>query len=204
MSKEPIGVLSHGNIGRTRKVGVDENGLPIEETVPSRRGIAMYDRDGNRVHTATSCHRATLKTPDADRYRAGIIRDLLAEGFLREDMCPHVAVAYDDKPPAPTVPPPEGWTGCKGVQPYDRKTNLGGCLCLQGIIARRRSQCKEKARVRKSLAADARKIALTKQMAEAQVAEERNQPQTAAGMAEVDKIRRARRNALPEAPGTEG
>lgn len=204
MSREPIGVLAHGLMGRTRKVGVDENGLPIEETIPARAGLAMYDKDGNRVHTSTSCHRAKLMTAEANLYRAGIIRDLLAEGFLREDMCPHVAVAYDDKPPKPTVPAPKDWAGCKGALPFEQAAALGGCQCLRDIVERRRVQAKDRARVRKSLAADARTIELTKQMATAQVAAERNQPQTPAGMAEVEKARRARRGALPEAPGAEG
>lgn len=204
MSREPIGVLSHGTIGRTRKVGTDDLGLPIEEAVPTRGGIITYDRDGNRGHTATSCHRATLKTADADRYRATVIRDLLAEGFLREDMCPHVAVAYDDKPPSPTVPAPEGWKGCAGVQPFDKKTQLGGCPCLRGIITKRRAQSKERARVRKSLAADAQKLHLTRQLADAMVTEQRHQPQSAAGQAELDKLRRARRNMPPEQGGEGG
>lgn len=203
-NREPIGVLAHGLMGRTRKVGVDENGLPMEETVPARAGLAMYDRDGSRVYTATSCHRARLKTAEANLYRSGIIRQLLEEGFLREDMCPHVAVAYDDKPPKPTVPAPAGFTGCKGALPYDPVLALGGCQCLRDIVNRRRIQAKDKARVRKSLAADARTLQLTKQMAQAQVEAEKNQPQTASGMAEVEKARRARRGALPEVQGTEG
>lgn len=154
--REPIGLISHGTIGRMRRVGSDEDGIPIEEQVPARAGIYMYDRDGNRCHIPTSAHRATLNTTDTERYKYQVIRDQLVEGFLREDKCPHTAVdALGEKAP---VDPPEGFLGCKEhmtgqVAPFDQKACLGGCSHLREIVRRRRQKAGKGAEIRKSKAA---------------------------------------------------
>lgn len=167
--REPIGIISHGTLGRTRRVGSDRNGLPIEEQVPALAGIIMYDRDGGRVHCPTSCHRVTLKTTAAEHYKSGILKQLLIEGFLREDRCPHTAVeALGDRPP---VMPPEGFAGCKehstgDVAPFDRVKILGGCVHLREIVQRRRNLCTASAAARKNKAAEATQLQLAKRLAE--------------------------------------
>lgn len=167
--REPIGLISHGTIGRMRRVGSDEDGIPIEEQVPARAGIYMYDRDGNRCHIPTSAHRATLNTTDTERYKYQVIRDLLLEGFLREDKCPHTAVdALGEKAP---VDPPDGFLGCKEhmtgqVPPFTQKECLGGCTHLREIVKRRRQKAQRKTDVRKDKAAKERALAKAKRLAD--------------------------------------
>jgi hypothetical protein len=191
--REPIGIISHGTIGRMRRVGSDENGIPIEEQMPARAGIQMYDRDGGRVFIPTSAHRATLNTTDAERYKYQVIRDLLLEGFLREDKCPHTAVdALGEKAP---VDPPPGFTGCKEhmsgrVEPFDPKEIIGGCVHLRAIVRRRRTICTRNAAMRKSKAAQATQLQLAKRLAEEATKIAENSPE---GLAALNASRTSRK-----------
>lgn len=194
--KEPIGILSHGNIGRTRRVGSDEDGLPIEETIPSLEGLVMYDRDGNRLHVPTSCHRAKVKGQHQEMYKAQIIKDLLTEGYLREDRCPHVAVeALGDKPP---VDPPKGFATCKGPEPFDKETGLGGCEHLRPIVERRRQLARNRAKMRKNEAAKAATLLLGQKIAKEAV----KVAETSDGTSVLQGARAARRESTAK-PGQE-
>ena len=156
MSKEPIAQLSHGMIGRTRVVGRTPLGLPIEESIPTTRGVYQYDRDGNRVHTPTHSHRAFV-VPLDEKVRPRVMKDLLEEGFLQEGVCPYTPRESLDNRSA--VPPPDGFNErCDGKGDLDRDQVVGGCSHLRGIVLERRRLAKEKARIRKPPSASQQNI----------------------------------------------
>lgn len=151
MAKEPIANIGHATIGRTKSTSRDELGRPIIETVPARRSIVFYDRDGNRVDSPIHPHRAFVKGNKADERKNQIVKDLLEEGFLQEGYCPHMPrelLAVNERP-QPSVRAPEGFQGCTGEGEVDPKTGIGGCAHTKRIVALRREEAKKSADLRK-------------------------------------------------------
>lgn len=159
MAREPIGVISHGTIGRTTSKRRDDAGIPIEETVPSLRSLKFYDLDGNECMIPVHSHRAFVPNFD-DKVRPRVVRDRLGDGFLEAQRCPHMPrEQLDDKP---SVPAPPKFTVCDG-KGRDEKTGIDGCAHLVAVVVERRKRSAEKAASRKNTAQGA--VAL--QMAQA-------------------------------------
>ena len=167
MAREPIGIVNHGNIGRTRSTRNDpDTGLPMEESIPSLRTAVMYDRDGNRLDVATHCHRAFVVGFD-DKYGPRIIRDLLKEGFLEEGKCPHMP--REQMNDQPSAPPPKWFATCDGrgtifddkgrIKP-DPATWIGGCEHMRKLVLARREISAKRAAARKNPAGQAATLAL--------------------------------------------
>jgi hypothetical protein len=146
MSRETLAQLTHASIGRTRIVGRNRLGMPLEETIPAIQGVYQYDKDGNRLHTNTSCHRANVKHLE-QHVKARVLADLLVEGFLEEGKCPYQPREALDGMPA--VPPPVGFNAYCDGRGALQADGIGGCAHLREVVKGRRALAKEKAQLRK-------------------------------------------------------
>lgn len=185
MSRENLAQLTHATIGRTRTVGRTKLGMPREETVPAIQGVIQYDRDGNRLHTNTHCHRAFVKHLD-QHVKARVLADLLVEGFLEEGTCPYAPREALDRQPA--VPPPEGFNAyCNGQGPV--VDGIGGCSHLREVVKGRRAIAAERARLRKPPSAKQQDMnAVVVAVMAAMKGESASAPDEAAIRAAVEKV----------------
>jgi hypothetical protein len=86
-SREPIATVTRGALGRTRHVGRDSAGRPIEEAVPSCGAIKMMDVAGNECDVHIQNGRAATKL-SLEKYGKPHVRDRIREGWMPKNGCP--------------------------------------------------------------------------------------------------------------------
>lgn len=129
--------LDVNSVTPTIVVGVDELGMPIEESVPHGHWRYMVHPDGNtnRVVLRTSVP-ATME-PEAVRYEQSEMRDKIQTGWLPLSDCPYTFQwAHVAPSGGALVKVPDGEKDCGGAP--------DGCKHLKDIIIKRLAASKKK------------------------------------------------------------
>lgn len=129
--------LSVNNVSPTKDAtteGRDEDakGTVPEETICSySEKIDMMDLAGNLSEVPISNGRVPSLRLEAQIYRVGLVRELIAAGHLPIDVCPY-ASATPYKPSGPLVRKPDGAKACAGEP--------GGCVHFLEVKKKRHTR----------------------------------------------------------------
>jgi hypothetical protein len=128
--------LTENSVSPTRIAGVDEAGMPIEETVPAAYHRKFVANDGgiNSVPLRTAA--VFSQEPEAERYEHMVVRDIVAAGFIPLTVCPY-SYEYKHIKGGPLVKVPPGESDCGGRPGATDETNC--CPHLQAVIKLRRA-----------------------------------------------------------------
>jgi len=122
--------LSELSVSPTRLVTIDEEGLPIEETIPTAAKHAKFvDRDGNVCDVALRTGRVPSEEPEAIRYEQLVLFEQIRGNCLPLAVCPYTE-AFRHIKGGPLLRPPPGASDCGGKP--------DGCDHIRAEIARRR------------------------------------------------------------------
>jgi hypothetical protein len=135
----PAGIyqLDANSVSPTRVVGRDENGMPVEETVPTVywRHFAMPDGGWNKVPLRTGS--VFSMHEDAVAYERMVTTDLVRAGAIPGWLCPY-STEFTHLTRGPFVPVPAGEEDCGGNE------QAGGCKHMKALMARRKAIALEK------------------------------------------------------------
>lgn len=137
--------LTDSSVSPSRIIGYTEEGQEIEETICALAKSALFvDRDGNICTIPLRTGRVLSEEPEATRYEQIIVSDLIRQGQIPLECCPHT-VQFAHLRPGPLVALPKGFTKCDGA-PGAAKLEQA-CEHMQKIVRDRRA--KAIARVKK-------------------------------------------------------
>lgn len=128
--------LNDLSVSPTRFVDVNEEGLPVEETIMALAKSAKFvDRDGNICDVALRTGRVPSEDPEAVRYEQIVTFELIRAGQMPLASCPYTN-AYRHIKGGPLMKPPAGEQDCGGKP--------DGCAHMLKEIERRRAVCRER------------------------------------------------------------
>jgi hypothetical protein len=128
--------LTENSVNPTVITGVDEAGMPIEETVPTAYHRKFVANDGgiNSVPLRTAA--VFSREPEAERYEHMVVRDIVSAGFIPLTACPYT-FEYKHIKGGPLAKIPPGESDCGGRPGATDETNC--CPHLQTVIKARRA-----------------------------------------------------------------
>ncbi len=120
--------LNVNSVNPTRIVGVDDAGMPIEETIPHAYHRRFVHPDGgiNRIPMRTAA--VFSREPEAERYEQITTRDLIRDGFMPIEACPYT-FEYKHIKGSSLAKVPSGESDCGGKP--------DGCEHMLKVIAAR-------------------------------------------------------------------
>jgi hypothetical protein len=106
--------LTENSVNPTVVTGVDETGMPVEETVPTAYSKKFVANDGgiNTVPLRTAA--VFSMEPEAERYEHLITKDIISAGFMPLDACPYTFKYAHLKNGQPLAKIPDGEKDCGG------------------------------------------------------------------------------------------
>ncbi len=135
----PAGVyqLTANSVSPSRVTGRDENGMPVEETVPTVyfRHFAMIDGGWNKVPLRTGS--VFSMHEDAVAYERMITTELIRAGCIPGWLCPY-STEHTHLTRGAFVKVPDGASDCGGNEA------AGGCSHLKEVMVRRKAVALEK------------------------------------------------------------
>lgn len=122
--------LTASSVNPTRIIGVDEIGMPIEDTVPAayHKLFVMPDGGINKVPMRTAA--VFSMDPAAERYEQQTTRDIIKAGAMPLNACPYT-FEYSHITGGPLAKVPAGEKDCGG------STGPRGCVHMQKVIEAR-------------------------------------------------------------------
>jgi hypothetical protein len=141
--------LTVNSTNPTRTVGVDEAGMPVEESVPAAYSKYFVGLDGCIKDVPMRTGAGFSSEPEAERYEQVVTKEIVRAGQLPLDACPYGG-AYMHVTGLPSlVKIPKGETPCMGNgqvirDPESGQIRTGGCLHMQKVIEERLARAKKK------------------------------------------------------------
>ena len=128
--------LTPASVHPTVVVGVDDMGMPIEETRPPQlsRPFVMLDGCVNHVPIRTGV--TGWMEPEAQRYEQQVTAELISRGCMPLEKCPYTFEFSHFKGGQPLARPPAGEKDCGG--------SPKGCVHMHKIMDARLAVAKEK------------------------------------------------------------
>ena len=126
--------LSENSVNPTVITGVDEAGMPIEETVPAAysKKFVMPDGGINTVPMRTAA--VFSMEPEAERYEQIVTRDIISRGAMPLTACPYTH-EYKHIKGGPLAKVPPGESDCGGAPGATSAENC--CPHMKLVIAER-------------------------------------------------------------------
>lgn len=120
-----------------RHIGRDEDGMPIEDTLPTVAWRYFVTASGciNKVPVRTCS--VSQNDVDGQHYEQMITSERIAKGWIPLALCPY-STTYTHLTNGPFVKPPAGEEDCGGNE------REGGCSHMKALMARRRAKVLEK------------------------------------------------------------
>lgn len=129
--------LTASSVSPTRFCGRDENGMPLEETIPTVHWDYFVDPAGNVCKVPLRTSSVLSMDTEAVRYEQMVVTDLLRTGWIPLSKCPFTN-EYHFIVGGPLAKPPKGVEDCGGSK--------DGCNHLKAIIEKRQERTATKAR----------------------------------------------------------
>ncbi len=136
-SKRGVYQLTAQSAHPTRIVGRDEDGMPVEDTIPtvSWRHFVMPSGCINKVPIRTSS--ASPEDDNSMAYEQMVTVDLITAGAIPLAMCPY-STEYTHITRGPFVKPQPGEEACAGDEAN------GGCSHMKALMERRKAKVRTK------------------------------------------------------------
>ena len=105
--------LNVNSVSLTRIVGVDDAGMPIEETIPHAYHRLFVGLDGGIKRVPMRTAAVFSREPEAERYEQITMRDIISAGQMPLEACPYT-FEYKHIKGGPLAKVPPGESDCGG------------------------------------------------------------------------------------------
>ncbi len=135
--------LTADSVSPTRIVGVDDAGMPIEETVPAAYSRWFVGLDGCEKDEPMRTAAMFSMESEAERYEHSVTREIIAAGQMPLDACPYT-FEYKHIKGTSLVKIPPGATDCGGTRQTDQWGKPIPCEHMLGVMAERKARSRAK------------------------------------------------------------
>lgn len=140
--------LTVNSTNPTRVVGVDDAGMPVEESVPAAYSRMFVGLDGCLRDIPMRTGAGCSMEPEAERYEQVVLKEIVKAGVLPVEACPYTG-QYSYITHAPSlVKIPDGERDCGGnatlIRDGSGQLTSGGCVHMQKVITDRKARARKK------------------------------------------------------------
>ncbi len=136
--------LTVNSTNPTRVVGVDEAGMPVEESIPAAFSRFFVGLDGCIKDVPMRTGAGCSMEPAAERYEQVVMKEIVKAGQLPLETCPYTGQYKFITGANSLVKVPPGEVDCGGAGTIVRDTSgqieSGGCVHMQKVIAERKAR----------------------------------------------------------------
>ncbi len=140
--------LTVSSTNPTRTVGVDDAGMPVEESVPAAYSRMFVGLDGCIRDVPMRTGAGCSMEPEAERYEHVTMREIIKAGVLPVEVCPYTGSLKYITGANSLVKVPAGESDCGGSPAILRDTSgqvtSGGCVHMQTVITERKARSLKK------------------------------------------------------------